>query len=226
MQTGEFNLATTVKKTLGISGHPTVGSVDPTSTTYVHYIPKNASSFLQELLAQNQWNDVVSANKLLCAKYPIQHQLAVIRDPVCRWTSGISEFLSTVFDDFSLLQEQWYSIQKIIFWQPYQDTHTAPQLEFFHDLVLDNFEFVLLDNNRNIKPQIKRWFELKEIPLIGIDHIVPINITTTFDQKQKIYNLVKQTIDQNLDLKNGIEQYYQGDYKLINWITENQKWIQ
>lgn len=226
MQASEFTLATTVKKTLGVTGHPTVGSVDPTVTVYVHYIPKNASSFLQEILQQNQWNDVVSAHRLLCNRWPIYHQLAIIRDPVCRWISGISEFLSYVFTDIDMVNQHWSSIQKIIFWQPYQDTHTAPQCEFFHEHVIDQFRFILLEPQQNINQQLKHWADSISLTLNGLDNSVPINATETFDQKQQIYNWVKQTIDQNSDLKNSIKEYYHSDYQLIQWITENKKWIQ
>ena len=218
-------LATRVVKSSEVSEHPVIGAVSPDGSAYVHFIPKNSSSYIRTCLLKEQWHELVYADHILNRHYPAA-QLAVIRDPVDRWASGITQFLFDTFKSFTPIANQWEAIVKIIMAQPNQDAHTTPQANFFYNYNLDGIDFAYLDTQKNINQQVIKWGNLVGQTFKFLDRADPSNQSKKDPTKESILDFLQQNLNNNNNFKQRIVDYYTVDYELIEWIGKNNKWIQ
>lgn len=66
------------------------GIVDPTGEIFIINIPKNASSYILDWSSHHGWRTTVSYNT-----NQVKQMIVVLRDPLSRWLSGISQYLCT-----------------------------------------------------------------------------------------------------------------------------------
>lgn len=220
-----INLVTSVSKTSGVGDHEIIGAFNPDGSAYIHFIPKNASSYLRSWLEKELWIETTSADYILNRQYKI-NQLAILRDPIDRWVSGITQFLFETFDTIELVEKHWEAILKIITAQPKQDAHTTPQAEFFYGYNLNNFDFIYLEKFEVNKNKIKNWFKKSNLECKQLDSVFQKNQSKEETTKVLISNLILSNLNKNIEFKKIIVNYYKVDYKLIDWIGKNNKWIQ
>ena len=220
-----INLVTTVTKTSGVSEHPVTGVVNPDGSAYIHLIPKNSSSYLRTWLKKEQWVELTMSDHILNRPHKI-HQLAIIRDPMDRWLSGITQFLFDVFHSLNPIENHWEAIFRIITAQPNQDAHTTPQAEFFYNYTIDHFDFLYLEDFASNKNKIKDWAIKSNQKFAYLDSTAPNNQTREEKIKTSILDFLKINLNNNTEFKQKIINYYEVDYKLIKWIGNNNKWIQ
>ena len=173
-------------------------------------IPKNASSYISVWLINNKWQSKTYKNS-----DNVSEAIIVLRDPVNRWISGISQYLSSyVVNDDKITPQifnEFYNlaIERIIFdviWQ--FDDHTWPQFYFFDECLsqIKMKTYFLLDNNFN--NNFKKYLNLED----------PINCprNATTNNTFIIANKIKDELSKNDDLVSKIKEAYEQDYDLIN----------
>jgi hypothetical protein len=131
------------------------GILSPNHLQFVVNIPKNASSFVLDWTSRFGWR----ANQLDPNAHRVGELIVVLRDPVDRWVSGISQYINTyilsvqgpngpVFSDEAVSAEFDYVMsaddfvkhynqltERLLFDVIYQfDDHVWPQVDFIKDL--------------------------------------------------------------------------------------------
>jgi hypothetical protein len=66
------------------------GLIDPAGHCFVVNIPKNASSYLHDWAKHHGWRTTIAQNETT-----VQEMIVILRDPVERWISGISQYIMT-----------------------------------------------------------------------------------------------------------------------------------
>lgn len=218
-------LSTTVRPTFGLEGHHVLGALDPTDKFYIHYIPKNASSYIRSVIAHDNWQEIISLDYLYTERYP-RESLCFIRDPVDRWISGITEFLFEAFRDLRVIENHWEAIIRIISLNPVMDSHTENQAGFLQGMDLDQFNFIYIKDFDTTKKSLISWQDLLGLNFTGIDKVTQANTSSQNPKKKQINDFLRSVLNDNKNLEDTIKEYYAIDYKLIDWITANHKWIQ
>ena len=218
-------LSTTIQPSFGLEGHYYLGALDPTDQFYIHYIPKNASSYIRSILSYDSWQELSSLEYLYSRQYP-RASLCLIRDPYERWISGITEFLFEAFRDLSVLENHWEAIIRIISLNPVMDSHTESQSRFLERMDLDYFDFIYVKDFDSTKNSLHSWQSMHSLDLSGIDKVNLANASSQHSKKKQINDFLKKILAENKNIEQSIKDYYNVDYKLIDWITANKKWIQ
>jgi hypothetical protein len=161
---------------------------------FVH-IPKNASSFVKGCL--------LSTGKFTHSSSLVQadRYLVTLRDPLERWISGITQFMSNPINQhltIEQLTDRWTF-----------DDHTELQTYFLKGIDLEQCDFIRVDDN--LRTNIKSWMAVNGYYVTDIDQIP--NINTGDHQAQKQYANILD-FDQDLVLK--LTEHYAKDYELIN----------
>lgn len=66
------------------------GVIDPTGERFIINIPKNASSYIHDWSKREGWRTTNAQNE-----HEIKEMIVILRDPVDRWISGISQYIVT-----------------------------------------------------------------------------------------------------------------------------------
>lgn len=105
-------------------------------------IPKNASSFMQKVLDDNNWSNVPEDLIDSIIESPNVKKLAILRDPIERWISGFTQFAFDQHLDIEGLLDS-SSTKRIILANPVFDDHT----EFQHRLIgnAKNLEYIQMN---------------------------------------------------------------------------------
>ena len=74
--------------------HPGCGMISPDKTKFLLNIPKNASSFLSNWARNNGW-EFVDFFQCDRDKKKVKNVTVILRDPLSRWISGISQYICT-----------------------------------------------------------------------------------------------------------------------------------
>ena len=207
----------------------TNGSYISPDNTYVYLgIPKNASSFISRLLYDNKWklfindsNHFITRNTYIPTT-SVQECFIILRDPIDRWISGITQYL-TSFNFKTMLNEEDIAIDLNINQETLNilcdiidtDDHTLPQHYFFKDLY-PHIEKRYFWINDNLKNNILSQYNLID----NDDNAIAINKHNMPDDSIIIRNLLKDKITSHINSDNMIIQrikdYYVQDYKIID----------
>jgi len=206
--------------------------------TWYGYVPitKVSSTYLRRALPAQEFN--VHTWQWCNSSDPVPspdqiHWLAVLRDPVARWASGVLEFWCRAHTDHQWEPDQCQNwlLEQIEF-----DIHTRPQVDFLHCIDPDRTTWLWMDsavehnswfadNNIDLNPvtaedRNQGWHrpqiyfgpqgQRSETPVPGWPGSVPA---------QQIQAAVKYTLDHNPQARDLIKNYYQADYDLINSVT-------
>ena len=216
---------TTVSQVMALGNikeHPRLGCVSPDEKFYFHNIPKNASSFMTGMLESFGWHSLTSHHQV---PRHIQGSrgICLLRDPVKRWVSGITEFLSQIYDERNI-DLTMDILAPLLQRNPDMDAHTAPQVSFLVGYDLAWFDFGLIHEIKGINSMMVNYLSLRGWN--GDFSKYERENTTQGNQfKMKIRDLVKQKLKSDDRFAENIRKYYSADYELIDWVGRNNKWI-
>lgn len=170
---------------------------DVNDKTYIH-IPKNASSFVKGVLIGSGgfWHHsetLVNSSE----------NLIILRDPIDRWCSGITQYLYNSKQDLSVNQV----FDKITF-----DDHTDLQTYFLQDVDLSQSTFMLVDDN--LRANINDWITSCGYRT-NVDIAIQYNASAD-DDRITTKNYYIKLLEQQPDLVLKLQQYFEPDYALIN----------
>jgi len=202
----------------------TNGSYISPDNTYVYLgIPKNASSFISRLLYDNKWklfindsNHFITRNTYIPTT-SVQECFIILRDPIDRWISGVTQYLTTFRFAASLNQDIIISQQTLDFLCDIIDVddHTLPQ-HYFFDNLYPNMPKTYFWVNKQLKDNILCKYNLDD----NNKNAMPVNNNGTPDDSIIIRNLLKDKITSHINSNNMIIQqikdYYVQDYKIID----------
>ena len=202
--------------------------ISPDNTCVYLGIPKNASSFISRLLYDNKWklfindsNHFITRNTYIPTT-SVQECFIILRDPIDRWISGITQYL-TSFEFETTLNEQEIATDLNISQETLNilcdiidvDDHTLPQYYFYKDLypsVQKKYFWV----NDNLKNNILSQYNLID----NNNNAISTNNQGMPDDSIIIKNLLKNKIisyvNNNSNIIKRIKDYYVQDYKIIN----------
>lgn len=174
-------------------------------------IPKNASTWTKNNLLRYNWEFY---NYHLDNLY-YKHAFIVLRDPVERWLSGISEYMFIYHRNIDSAHFS-KSFFDVIFDRVAFDDHTERQSLFLNGLNLNNCTFFNCDEE--YKYYIRNFINAR------------INKTYFFSQKhdhtnkeslerKKFRQIFSKAIQENSKYLTNLKKYFNDDYKLINSIT-------
>ena len=205
-----------------IKEHPRIGSVSPDSMLYFHNIPKNASSFMTGMLGSFGWRSLTSHHQVPRHVHG-SRGICLLRDPIKRWISGITEFLSQTYADGEI-EQAMAIVPRLLERNPDMDAHTAPQASFLVGYDLAWFDFGLIHEIKGINAMMVNY--LSNNGWSGdFSKYERENTTQGNQSKMRIRDLVKQKLKSDDAFSESIKRYYSADYELIDWVGRNQKWI-
>jgi hypothetical protein len=173
-------------------------------------IPKNASMFVR--------SNLPSIDKWAWENYYLTTRtnkiLAVLRDPIERWLSGLGKiYYHTDYKESDMSN----SCLLLLFDKVGIDDHTERQVLFLNDLDINKCIFFKFDDN--LRYNISGFFKTE----FNIDHdltlLQKINASSEDIRKENIKNIFKKFINKNSWFKNKLLMYYEEDYKLLAQVT-------
>ncbi len=192
--------------------NPGGGLLSPNRDIFYLNIPKNASTFLTNVLVENNWT-----HWNICNRDQIKTTIAFIRDPIDRWCSGFATYSALRLFGYGygsdhFLEDYNDLSEKIIFDQIIFDDHTDLQLKYVQQML--DFNPVFFRYNKNLIKQINSFLNHD----LNINAVVANNRSEdNYDTKQ-ISEFIRNKLNDNPDLKARVVQAYKEDYEFINSI--------
>lgn len=167
--------------------------------TYVH-IPKNASSFVKGVLMGSGgfWHHsetLVNSDE----------NLIVLRDPIDRWCSGITQYLYNSKQELS--EEEIFD--RITF-----DDHTDLQTYFLQGVDFTKSTFILV--NDNLRANLAKWI-YENGYRTNVDIAIEYNASGD-DERQTTKEYYVKLLEQNPNFVLKLQQHFEEDYKLIGGV--------
>ena len=165
--------------------------------SYIH-IPKNASSFIKGVLIGSGgfWHH---SETLINSG----ENLIILRDPIDRWCSGITQYLyngKLDLDDNEIFD-------KITF-----DDHTDLQTYFLQGVDLISATFMLV--NDDLRANMNDWVANNGYRT-NVDIAIQYNASTD-DGRATTKDYYTKLLDQNPEFVLKLQQHFEADYELIN----------
>lgn len=195
---------------------PGGGMLSPNRSTFVLSIPKNASTYVTNVLTANKWNYSNISQISAEINSPVKC-IVLLRDPIERWVSGFATYCSTYILNSGYTLERFAQdynelSERLIFDNLQFDDHTEPQVTFVNQLNSKfQKEYVLLGDTSS---QL-----LKTISSI---HGYPLSPWTVEANESKgthtriILDFMRERLTANL--KNKIINSYHKDYELLKQV--------
>lgn len=193
--------------------YPGGGMISPSQDIFYLNIPKNASTYLTNVLKENNW----SHWNILDDSSTIKTTIAFIRDPVDRWVSGFATYAALHLFGYGYGSDHFVGdyndlSKRIIFDQVIFDDHTDHQVKYIKQIL--NYNPVFFRYNENIISQINSFLGHD----LNTTNIIDANKSeSNYDTKQ-VSQFIKKQITNNPDLKARVVQAYKEDYEFINSI--------
>lgn len=186
------------------------GLLAPDQQHFYVNIPKNASSYLEQVFVDNGW----TVNNLMdLVQQQTVYPIIFVRDPVERWISGCAQYLIGIKNFNQPIMELYNPlIEGLLFDKVVFDDHTMPQYYFFHKagISMDNVRCFRLDGNYKEKIYNRLLVNFYDnYP----DHVY--NRSVDHSEKQSLIVALTEKLNQNSTLKEKIKQRYATDYWLL-----------
>jgi hypothetical protein len=187
--------------------------LSPNRDIFYLNIPKNASTYLTNILKDNSW---IHWN-ILDNSESVKTTIAFIRDPVDRWISGFATYAALHLFGYGygsdhFVQDYNDLVKKIIFDQIIFDDHTDLQVKYVKQIQEHNPVFFRY--NKNLITQINSFlgYDLNTTATISAN-----KSESNYDTNQ-VSQFLKKQLDHNPDLKAQVVHHYKQDYEFINSI--------
>ena len=201
-----------------VDDHPRRGWLSPNSEIYYHMIPKNASSYLSGIFDEWGWQQTTNLVDLHERK-----AICLIRDPMSRWISGITEFLYNINTTVEEIAASWPLLLRILKEQPNQDAHTTPQVDYLFGYKLDAFDYFFVSEAVTIGKPLYTWFSTNGYEN-KIDRYDRQNTIQSSALKVAIRDKIVSALKEDIELTARIKHYYSSDFELIDWIGRTKGW--
>lgn len=182
----------------------------PLSEVMYVNIPKNASSWTFKVLQDAGW-DVYNYHD---DRMYLKRSLVVLRDPIKRWVSGISEYFAVYHPNIQT-EDFTKVFLDVIFDRVCFDDHTERQCYFIEGLKFDKCDFI--EFGPKYTNNFLQWCSENKIIIKSVpDKIHSSDSDITRQQLTKFFYSI---VDSNNEYKNSIQQFYKLDYELMNSIN-------
>lgn len=186
------------------------GMISPNKDFFWLSIPKNASTFMTNVLQQNQWEfDSISF-------YKNKDVICILRDPVERWISGFTTYcclnlLSEHYGSARFLTDYNELFERLVFDNIVFDDHTTPQVDFVNLIPKTKNIIYLYANSDTLFSQFENTVNQKLE--YDIHHTDNNSKENNYDANQ-ISQWIKSRLTPELEQK--IKMQYNQDYHLID----------
>jgi hypothetical protein len=192
---------------------PGGGMLSPNREIFYLNIPKNASTYLTNILKSNEWLHW----NILENFAGIKTTIVFIRDPVDRWISGFSTYAALHLFGYGYGSDHFIAdyndlSKRIIFDQVIFDDHTDHQVKYVKQIL--DYNPVFFRYNENLIPQINSFLGHD----LNTSSIVDANKSESNYDTEQVSKFIKKQITNNPDLKAQVVQAYKEDYEFINSI--------
>ena len=175
-------------------------------------IPKNASTYITNLLVHNGW----TYSK--CDNPDIKKYIVILRDPLERWVSGMATYTASWIlgpsygseafnDDFNDLAER-FIFDQIVF-----DDHTTPQVQFIKQLNT-SIPITYFALNVSLHTNLEHFLNTK----LEVSEELNSNATENNYDTKNIAKKMQFIIDQNPSYKARVIDRFSEDYDLLRKI--------
>lgn len=204
--------------------------ISPNLLMFVLNIPKNASSFIQAWTEQFGWK----ANLYHTQEHRITEAIIILRDPIDRWISGITQYLQSYIlhakgtydlDQGPGAQDQYMSATDFV--DRYNDVvHRLiyDNLDRFDDHVWPQNELVqgILENKRRVYYYLDPTLEDRLSQHFGIPKVSNLSRNAGSDSTdgRLLQEFFKEMLHLRPDLRKRVMQRYQQDYELIDRVFD------
>jgi hypothetical protein len=186
------------------------GLLSPEGVFYLN-IPKNASTYLTNLLLSNGWQHHTLSN----SHHLVQQAVVVLRDPVERWISGFATYCSSwilgpnygsdhFVEDYNDLTE------RLVFDNLVFDDHTTPQSQFV-DLLPKSTYITYFDLNQHTVKNISQYIN-SDLNITSVD----ANVSEDHYDQRQISKFIRSRLTNRPDLIERINEQYANDFNLID----------
>lgn len=208
------------------------GLLSPDHTRFIVGIPKNATSYTGDWAERFGWRPASSERAIP----GIKELIVILRDPVDRWVSGISQYICTyilsvhgpngpVFDEAEVTEHDYF-ISADTFIEQYTDLterilfdsasrfddHVWPQCELI-DGVMFGIPRTYFIVSPNLTTQLSEYLAL---PIIeGLDR----NSGQDNPEQKKIQEFIRDRISKRPELEVRLRRHYKTDYDLLNSVN-------
>ena len=177
-------------------------------------IPKNASTYLSNILLANGWH----YHTLGDDSDKIEHALVVLKDPADRWVSGVATYVSSwilgpAYGSDHFIQDYNELSERLLFETMIVDDHTTPQIRFVKQL-------------QTMIPQVPvTYFKIDHMLIENIGlccgqeiQSVSVNANVSEDHydQRTIGAFIKKRLLADFTLKAKVVARFQEDYDFIN----------
>lgn len=187
---------------------PGSGVMSPEGVFCLH-IPKNASTYLTNLLVHNGWQHTTIGNP------NITKQMVVLRDPIDRWVSGFATYaaswlLGPSYGSSNFCNDYTELTSRLIFDQIVFDDHTTHQVQFVDQLnkSIPTTQFAL---NAELFSNLNHFLNTTLDVTDDINH----NSTDNNYDTKTVATHMKFIVDQNPTYKAKLINCYKDDYELM-----------
>lgn len=174
-------------------------------------IPKNGSHFANNFFPSNY--GMTKEINWYKEKIKDLNYIVLIRNPIKRWLSGITEF---VYHEMSRYERTFdlenIQVLDLLFNGVTFDAHTLPQSFYLEGLNLDNAYFFNLDNinfNKNLNYFLNRYLGFKQVP------ILKENTTNENIHKLEIYNKILNAYENSKRYQDNVGYRHIKDFSML-----------
>ena len=206
------------------------GLYNPDHTRFVLTIPKNASTYIANWTLGNGWNIGNLVDEINNA--PFNEIIVILRDPVARWISGISQYLnsyilhpagpnSPILLNEATVHNQYVTAEKFISWyNPIVERLLFDVIDQFDDHVYpQHFYFAGFENTAPIKFfYMDQTFdsELSSYLRLAPDHTVDKNKGSDSQDIAMLESFFRDRLLIRPELLHRLKKNYKIDYDIID----------
>lgn len=179
-------------------------------------IPKNASTWTRTQLTMF---DAVSDNYLINSDLVKKPILVILRDPIERWISGISWYMTlnhqNLLEKCETDEKIKSTVLSIMTTRVVLDPHTIPQSVFLQGIDFSKTTFIMTQhNNDNYREKFSQFFK-KELGIDNsFDQAPSQHVAEGNPEQSRWVNIFQSALDNKCVEK--IQKFYHEDIQLIN----------